>query len=253
MTPLPPQSIPWTFRYDGNIVPTTNGAIAYSNGTAGRFVQGEGRPSLSTDGSLLHFASLGGDDGLVEVNTTVPSGTGTTMNLDPSVGYTIEFRARLNSTNEAASNGSIGLSAATVQIENGTSIYTVSLGDVNGSTPGYVVELDTTHAQVIAVPDGFHTFRLTVLNTVAAFYIDGKLALTDFTGAYIGSSSLSQLRIGDFTGTADADWDLDYLYVYDGGAIAVPEPMMLMPAMLMMLVAGHRRSVAGLSRCTRPT
>lgn len=222
----PPQPVNWTFRYDGNVMPGSSSAIAYSNGSFGQFSQA-GSPAMSTNGQNLQFSQLTGSSyGYLYADTTVPSGSGATMDLDSSVGYTIEFRAKLNSTQDDR------FAAASVQVNNGTSVYTINLGDVNGSAPGYVLELSTTHDQLIALPDGFHTFRLTVKDTAAALYVDGLLALTDFTGAYLNSSPLNRLLVGDLTGGANADWDLDYLYAYDGGAVAVPEPSAAMAVLL---------------------
>jgi hypothetical protein len=237
VTPPSPESVPWTFRYEGNVLPAAAGAIHYSNGDSGQFTQA-GSPNLSTDGQVLHFGQLSGSNyGFIRSDTVVPSGTGAIMNLDPSVGYTVEFRARLNGTSND------GFGAASVQIANGTSTYTISLGDVNGTDPGYVLDLSTTHDQIIAMPDGFHTFRFTAKDTAAALYVDGLLALTDFTGADVGDAPTWRLQLGDLTGGANADWDLDYLYAYDGGAVPVPEPALAVVAALAgcLVLSGRRR------------
>jgi hypothetical protein len=235
-----PQSLDWTFKYDGNVLPGASGSVTYSNGTTSQFSQA-GSPNMSTDGQVLHFAQLsGGGYGLIRHDTTVPSGTGATMDLDSSVGYTVEFRAKLDGTLDDRFGG------ASIQLENGTSVYTIGLGDVNGADSGYVLDLSTTHDQVIALPDGFHTFRFTAKDTATALYVDGLLAMTGFTGANLAGSPIWRLQVGDFTGGANAGWDLDYLYAYDGGAVPAPEPgsgMLAVVGGLMLL--GRRRLCRG--------
>ncbi len=171
---------------------------------------------MSTDGSVLNFAPRNDSSGLIGHGTKFPSATGDTFLLDSTVGYTVEFRARLNSTDDKGPN------SANIQVTNGTdsgSVYTFGLSDLNGNEDGYAVGLSSTSVhETVAISEGFHTFRFTVLDAVASLYVDGVLVLADFGGG--GNSSTYKLRIGDFTGTTDSDWDLDYLYVFDDGAIA---------------------------------
>jgi PEP-CTERM motif len=210
-------AIDWDFRYEGDILPTTAGSVAISDGTTSSFNTRFSAPSVSTDGSVLNFAPAPDIPALIKHATRFPFATGASYVLDPAVGYTVEYRARLNSVDAEFAG------AASVQVDNGTSfgqLYTMSLFDADlNPANGYSMKLSTTTDNgPFSLTAGFHTFRLTVLGTSASLYIDGNFMTTDTTGG--ATAITANLEVGDFTGATDADWDLDYVYMFDGGAVA---------------------------------
>ncbi len=219
-TPVP-DSTPWKLRYEGNVQPTQAGAIQFSTGGSSAFNTLYSNPTSAVGGGVLTLNTPAVGASLLRVDTKIPFATGSTMKLDPAIGFTVEFRARLNSITGTGMG-----SGAAVQIANGAtggSLYTISLIDPNGNGPGDVVVLSTTSDTPIHVPDGFNTYRLTVEDTFANLYVDGLLVASDLSGGYLGVNTY-ELRIGDFTDSLGANWDLDYLYAYDGGAIAPIAP-----------------------------
>ncbi len=216
-------STAWKLRYEGNVLPTQAGAIQYSNGSTGQLITRYGNPSTGTDGSVLHLSTPTVGAALLAADTKVPFSTGSTLKLDPAVGYTIEFRAQLNSI----TGTEMMVGGATVQIPNGTTggnAYTISLIDPNGSNAGKAVAwAGATTQTAFSIPDGFNTYRLTVKDTVAKLYVDGILLDTDVSGGNRASPTY-EMRIGDFTDSAGANWDLDYFRVYDLGAVAPITP-----------------------------
>jgi PEP-CTERM motif len=214
-------AIDWDFRYEGDILPTTAGSVAISDGTTSSFYTRFGTPAATTDGSVLNLAPQADGAAVIAHDVRFPFGDGGSKYiLDPAVGYTIEFRARLNSVDDVFAG------AASVQVDNGTSfgqLYTMGLFDADmNPANGYSMKLSTTTDNgPFSLSAGFHTFRLAVLGSDATLVIDGVPMVTDTTGG--AGTVTAELRVGDFTGSTDADWDLDYLYLFDGGAV-VPEP-----------------------------
>jgi hypothetical protein len=216
-----PGQVAWDFRYEGDVLPTTAGSVAISDGTTSQFFTRAGTPLVTTDGDILNFAPQADGAGLIAHDAKHPFATGSSLLLDPAVGFTVEWRANLNSVDEP-----MDFAGALVQIANGTtgaSLYSVGMADPNGALPGYVVNLGGLSNQPVAVPDGFHTYRLAVDGTFVNLYVDGVLVATDTSGG--GTTTTFEMRVGDFTSIADADWDLDYLYAYDGGAVAPTPPL----------------------------
>ena len=82
---------------------------------------------------------------------------------------------------------------------------------LHGST-GYVV-LDSD-----ASNPSFHKLRITVSGSMARLYIDDNS--TDSLHVGLHNRHKLPLLFGDLTGAADANYDTDYFYAYDGGALA---------------------------------
>lgn len=218
------EGLVWTLRYEGNVLPTAAGAIQFSSGATSQFGTVLGTPTMSTDGSVLSLSTPEVGGAAVQVATMHPTGVGTNLNLDPAVGYTVEFRARLNSITGV--DQMVG--GASVQVANGTTganLYTISLVDTDG--PGVSGKVAAWSGATVntpySIPDGFHTYRLTVFQNIARLYIDGILHGTDLSGG--NPAVTTRLRIGDLTNASGADWDVDYLRVYDQGAIAPLPPL----------------------------
>jgi hypothetical protein len=74
------------------------------------------------------------------------------------------------------------------------------------------------------VMDGsFHTLRLTMDGAILTAYMDGNPVATG-TGGYtlVDLPTANGWNLGDGTGGADADWDIDYIRWTDAGAFAPP-------------------------------
>ncbi len=213
LSPRARADLAWDARYEGNVLPTTPGSVLFSDGSTSEFYTSY-NPVLSTDGNVANFASTGGYAGIIRLDSKQPYPASTLWKLDSTIGYTSEWRARLNSTDVAGEYATAGVYLS--EPVAGNNAFILGMSDVNGAEPGYSIRLSGGgSAPAVGVSDGWHVFRMTVLGTTAKVYVDGVLA-TSLDG---GGTSAQEIRAGDFNGMAYTNWDMDYWYVYDGGAV----------------------------------
>ncbi len=224
-------AIMWDAKYEGNVLPLDASAITYGNAYTAPFFGITGSPDLATDGSDLSFgASAGTSDGYIRQDSNVPAGA---LKLDPAIGYTAEWRANLDAT--AAPPYAYYAPYAAVQLSNGTNGKVsglVGIGDSDTDpSNGYLVQMiSNVSSSPAAVPvaAGYHIFRMTVLGdatsaTKTLYIDDNPTPAVTLTEAHGGVTY--EVRTGNFSSADTQAWSLDYLYLYDGGAVApVPEP-----------------------------
>lgn len=236
----------WDARYEGNVTPTTPGSVVFSDATTSAFYTSYG-PQSSSNGSVLNLHTPVGAAGLYRLDSKQPYPNSSIFILDPNIGFTTEWRARLNS-NTLAGEAGAQIQFGPPSPVNGTNAFHVMMTDFDSQVPGYRVRLGGgSSAPYVDVADGYHTFRMTVLGATngpqANLYIDGALASTIAAAPGSGNGSPQEIRFGDFNGASLADWDLDYLYLYGHGAVApvVPEPASISAATLLGIACLSRR------------
>ncbi len=230
----------WDAKYEGDVNPDQDpspDAITYGNGFTAPFFGVAGFPDLATDGSVLTFGALDTfgeeSDGFLRQDSNVPAGA---LLLDPVIGYTAEWRARLDMA--AADDPSFPPNPsyapyAAVQLSNGTNgkiSVTAGIGDQDRDpSNGYTVQMIsnvTLSPAAVPVGPGYHTFRLTVLGNATSaiknLYIDDNpIPAVTLTEDHHAAATF-EVRTGNFSSPAINIWSLDYLYLYDGGAVPPP-------------------------------
>ncbi len=209
----------WDARYEGDVLPTTPGSVHFADGSTSAFYTSYG-PQYSSDGNVVNFHTPTGSAGIIRLDSKQPYPASTLWKLDSTIGYTSEWRARLNSVTVPGEYAGAGVYLS--EPVAGNNAFIVGMSDFNGADLGYKVLLSGSNSTpAVDVADGYHVFRLTVLGTTADLYIDGTLSST-LVG---GGPTAQEIRAGDFNGANLSNWDMDYWYVYGGGAVApVPEP-----------------------------
>lgn len=210
----------WTMQYDATILPDTSGAIVYDDGTTSSF----SKPYAPTTAEILspdifHLSTLGSDNGGYYIKYI---GDTDRFQANGEVGYVVEMRAKLRSTDESGFT-----SAALLDCEDGRrdvqaswnlALSTESDGKNYARLSG---EYGTPKTNSVEIGTDFHIFKVAVqaggdTGYTATLYIDNQLIGSVQTE---DNNEIHQLRFGDLTGSADGDWDVDYIYGQD-----VPEP-----------------------------
>jgi hypothetical protein len=222
----------FTHKYEGDVLPQNAGLGFVLNDPNGVYGTASDPASLGTSGGVTYLridtdtnltvpANQYGD----AYNYAITGGTATNWDPNPAGGFTAEFRAIVRANN----NGTYG---ATVRLGDGNSW---GLHEVWKNQ--YLSELS-----YVTTPDNsdtWHTFRIasyspdgSSANQVYKVWRDGVELVTSGQNTFSGTF----LVFGDYvSGSAEVNWDIDYLRWTTEGAYSpapVPEPSTAMGLLL---------------------
>jgi hypothetical protein len=212
----------WTYTYDADRLPDASGSIKDATLTPySAFLRTGSVTSEGIAGDIYSGSTINSNGGCWFHRTTAPDAL---ASLNSDTGYTMEARIKIDAIDEDLTNAGIG--AVAIQCDEGRAGidrfwqlgFDVSGGQYQvalkgGGGPEYV-NIDNT---------AFHTYRVTVLGNTATLYIDGN-PTPAASVPNLRNLATNEIEFGDFTGVGDGAYQMDYLSVYDGGAVAVPEP-----------------------------
>ena len=206
---------PWTMQYDAtNQKPSDSGALIFSDGTTDTGTAGGYQQYATAGATTLAIDTI---DKNKECSYDIATDAGN-MDLNSTDGYTVEWRIKLIDSDTTTANNSATFVCSPDVNERWTVTVVKHDGkvwaDQENRADGNETEIDADANN----PD-FHTFRVTVADSNATLYVDGVYV----SKSTIRSSSGAPLRFGDTTGTSDANFVIDYVYAYDGGAIGPKE------------------------------
>lgn len=187
----------WTFTYKADKLPDKSGIAQYGAKTYGKLQQDK-----------LCMSSLNSDKAFYYMLSSSKVG------LNSETGYTIEFKAKIINTDQAANTSAIHIDA-----EDGRKEVKAfwGLNFYRGKDSNYVVFHGSKAASPIAIGNDFHTYRITVKDKSVTLYIDNIKAADSNVSDKV---STDRLRFGDLTEAADGEWCLEYLKICNKGAIA---------------------------------
>jgi len=148
----------------------------------------------------------------------------TNWNVDPTAGYTVEWRARLDA-NTRTLPGAAHLTAASSEyfpairltwyLYDWPGALTVTLQDVTGNA-GQI-----SHS--VGNPTSWHTYRLDVQGGTAKVYVDDypwPILTKNMSPGTYGD----KIMFGDVTGENNGKYQTDYLRTYQSGVLPAPVP-----------------------------
>ncbi len=169
--------------------------------------------SLRSDAGIGKVSDLG-----VTVNGNNVVSTGVKKNrlyLDTAKGYTIEWRVKwLDGDKEGPAN-----SAMVYACPQKNTWWLLQIYKIDGKiVAGFRGDSKYTVLDEDAAKGDFHTLRVTVTEQGTRLYVDNNPEASLFQGLL--KQIVLPLRFGDVENNNDAEYDTDYFYAYDGGAVA---------------------------------
>lgn len=215
------QSFDWDFRYEGDADPLSSDAIQYKNGTTGSFVPFRSPMGKydTNDGVLMwEFPLSQSEGGAFDVSSADPE----RFVVNPTTGYTVEYRARVNR--------SLHYGAAILEINSGSGFHLAQIGLVTAVAGGELVNyvrLQSAAGNIVTahpVGEGYNTFTLLGEENKLTLFING-VEVTSTTNIN-KTLDRSFLRFGHVTSAANTSrYDVDYIRVYTGGAVRPVSPL----------------------------
>jgi hypothetical protein len=222
-------SVPWNWTYDASnlINPDVSGAVHNSAdvpwSSFSRVYTGI-QPGDSASTGVYEATTINSNDAGW---FSYPSASGLAT-LNSSTGYTIEARLQINDIDEEESVA--GVSSYGIAVEEAAggnnNWWELGFSRTGSQYQAILVGANLNNAVRVNIDNtSMHTYRVAVLGNTSTLYVDGALKgsisdpRTDITGY--------DMQLGDFTGVGDSSYGLQYFKVYDGGAVAVPEPASL--------------------------
>lgn len=215
-------AVDWTASYEAGVVPQAADSISYNSGNTGSFasIAGPAVAASVTDDKFL-FSTIGGGS-LAAFYTT--SSANADIELNSDIGYTFEWRVRMISASAPGVNN-----AAALQVDEDRSGVDRfwNLEMYRDEADAYYVTLSNTTGESVVAPINlgeFYTYRVTVTAGGATLYINDNPLATGSIGSFRALAT-NNIRFGDLAGPENAEFETDYLRIFDGGAVApVPEP-----------------------------
>jgi hypothetical protein len=222
----------WDFRYEGDVDPLSSSAVQLKDGTTRGFTRFRtvANKYRNEDGILsIAFPPDQAEGGAFDF----PTYSWEPFFLDPAVGYTVEYRVRVD---YAMHYGATVLELNATDVNHLVQVAVVTetaaitdpdTGEVVGTEPRNVVRLQSaggTLARDYPLGKGFNTLTLTVKDDVATVFINGVEAVS--TTAILKTQNRNFIRLGSATGPANLSrYDVDYLRIYAGGAVRPVSPL----------------------------
>lgn len=222
-------AVPWNWTYDASnlINPDASGAIHNSAdvpwSSFTRIYSGIQAGDSASTGVYQATTINSNNAGAF----SYPSASGL-AHLKSSTGYTIEARLQINNIDEEEATA--GVSSYGIAVEDaadgGGKWWKLGFARTGSQYQAVLVGANLNNGVRVNIDNtSMHTYRVAVLGGTSTLYVDGALAgsisdpRTDITSY--------DMKLGDFTGAGDSSYGLQYFKVYDGGAVAVPEPAAL--------------------------
>jgi hypothetical protein len=207
-------SLTWENKYECDALPTAAGWTA------------DGVIVASAAGSILTLNDLsvaGDQSGWYNIAS----------NVNFANGATIEFRCRVN---DVTANDNY--QAASVRFYDSASrIANIGFGQIGSTQYAWS---NVPGGGMGVVFGGWHTYRITALTSEGIkWYVDDNPTVVN-SGA-IATWGETTVQFGDFTGGADANWDIDYIRWTNAGAFAAPEPASMCLVLTGLLFARKRK------------
>lgn len=228
----------WTYTYDADRLPDSGGSIKDSTLTPySSFFRAGGVVSESVGSDIYSASTIGSNGGAWFHRTSNPDAL---ASLNSDTGYTVESRLKINEIDLEYDGG---ISAFTIELDEGRAgvdrFWQLGFTVIGGQ---YYAALKGGAGPEFALIDNtaFHTYRVTVLGNAAKLFIDGNPTPAAIVPS-LRNLATNELEWGDLTGAADSSYQLDYLSVFDGGAVEVPEPASAVVLSLVALGIGSRR------------
>lgn len=215
-------AVAWTASYEADVLPQADDSISYGSGGTGSFasVAGPAMTASVGDDKFL-FSTMNGGSLAAFYTTSVANGD---INLDSDIGYTFEWRVRMINASAPGINN-----AAALQVDEdrvGINRFWNLEMYRDGDDLYYVVLTNTIGDNVIApINQGeFYIYRVAVTQSGATLYINDNSTAVGSIGSF-RELATNNIRFGDLAGAENAEFETDYLRIFNGGAVApVPEP-----------------------------
>jgi len=222
----------WDFRYEGDIDPLASNAVQLKDGTTRGFnvFRTMANKYRNADGILsIEFPAAQPEGGAFDL----PTYSWESFVLDPAVGYTVEYRVRVDHSMHYGASV-LELNATNVNhhvqvavVTETTNITDPDTGEVIGTEPRNILRLQSaagTLARDFPLGKGFNTLTLTVTEDLATVFINGVEAIS--TTNLNKTIDRNFIRFGSATGPANLSrYDVDYIRIYTGGAVRPVSPL----------------------------
>ena len=193
----------WFMTYKGDREPDIRGAIVYSDGKTDHFARAysEGKMEI-VEPDILRINTLGTDKGTYFYKYTYE------WNLDSDKGYEVEIKAKLNDADVVGYE-----SAAHLDVEDSSKktsgYWELSLIKLEDGKH-YAVLAGKSRGKPLAIGKEFHVFRIEIKGRQATLFMDEE---KQYSVELRDDVNTNQIRFGDLTNKADADWEIDYIKI----------------------------------------
>jgi len=215
----------WNYTFDADRLPDTNGSIKNSGGVPYsaflKTTSGSGTfTSESISNNIYSGSTIDSNNAAWYHRTSLPDEL---ANLNSDTGYTLEARIKIDNIDEDITNA--GISAFSIQLDEARGgvdrFWEFGMAKDSGQYKAYLKGYNLNIAATANIDNtGFHIYRVTVLGTTATLYLDGNPTPVGSITDLRTDITSDELRFGDFTGVGDSAFQIDYLSVFDGGAVA---------------------------------
>ena len=211
--------VDWTWGYEANLLPNTAGAIESPLGSPAAVFTRNGNAFTSewVNGGVYQASTI--DTNGTTTYHTPSSSSLTSLNSDR--GYTFEWRARVDSIDAVEVGNSIALGVDEARL--GVNRFWI-LSFLKNSEGQYRASLQGNQSvATVSSPitaGVFNSYRVTVKQNTATLYVNNSHVGRVSSLRNLGTN---RIEFGDFTGSADSAFAVDYLRVYHGAAIAPVE------------------------------
>ncbi len=197
----------WFAEYKADREPDIRGAIVYSDGKTDHFARAYDAAKMEIiEPDILHMNTIGTDQGTYFYKYIYD------WKLDSEKGYTVEMRAKLNKVDVAGYE-----SAAHLDVEDSSrkisKYWEISLIKLKDGKH-YAVLAGKTRGKAVAIGKKFHVFKIEVKGNQATLFVDGQ---KQYSVEMRDNVNTNQIRFGDLTNKADADWEVDYIRIANCG------------------------------------
>ncbi len=193
----------WFAEYKADREPDIRGAIVYADGKTDHFSRAYNAAKMEIiEPDILHINTIGTDQGTYFYKYIYD------WKLDSEKGYTVEMRAKLNKVDVTGYE-----SAAHLDVEDSSKSVSKywELGLITQNDgQNYAVLAGKTRGKAVAIGKEFHVFKIEVKGNQATLFVDGQ---KQYSVDMRDNVNTNQIRFGDLTNKADADWEVDYIRI----------------------------------------
>jgi hypothetical protein len=180
----------WTFRYEGDVIPTTAGwsesdPLAWTSPT----------PEILS--GVLHLNTIDSDRvGAYSINPSLSNATG----------WIVEAKMRLGDNSQSDPTGS----GCVIDIRDGVRSFMLRFMNTR------ILDFSSSLDYAMDTRTASNTYRIIGRNDDFYVYVNGTLRLNG-NDLWLTTDSTNQLRFNDATTSGDSEAFWDYIYYYNGG------------------------------------